>query len=594
MSSPHINCFESKSDQNHYVSDTSAKQRKIQLPMKQSDIVRKKNDDEDSNKKRFFFNYWKNRWWRQILFFLTFARKRYLVLLCFSCFLLAIKSIIFSTTSNITRNPDFNVSSPIKKRLRAIDIQSDPSIVTTGAIPFQSSNCPQPSELSSKNSYGCLRYNPLIDIQDYIKEDELFNPSSQLLQESSHLASIEVEVEEEQQQQKQQQQIEQIIQPELIQYVDEIILKHTKSTFSRLSPFNNLGILTRRGYKHGNTKVGINQDRSSIISPYFTPSTKSTATLVNNFFVAIWDGHGDDGHFFSHMVQEHLPILISNALLSHSEEMQSFSSKMLTSTSTSTSTSLLSGLTKMSDKYVEQALINSFLEMDSSLPTNKFGGCTSSIVLGIQSKLYFANVGDSQTFLISFVLPLSKTNKAANKNTSNTDDIHNFEIHIEFITKKHKPDMEEERERIERMGGTIQYPNFFDNTSRVIINRNIGQPDQTWSALAMSRSLGDSDGKAVGVISKPTVTVIDIDTIKEKYPNQKDERKRFYFVVAASDGVLDEISPNDIAKTVAESLQNGKNLHLACSQLIMTASQKWMNHGFFYRDDITIAVQQVY
>ena len=168
---------------------------------------------------------------------------------------------------------------------------------------------------------------------------------------------------------------------------------------------------------------------------------------------------------------------------------------------------------------------------------------------------------------------------------------------------------------------------------------------QGTSGLAMSRSIGDWDAGSVGVIPDPLVDVLDIQEVKTKVlehlnsaeggfeaclggmeameidPASGDiqtknkqcieysEKDIKVFAFSATDGLLDYVPSNIIAKHVARGLYNTgindedddsndasripKTTHplTSCEDLICAAAQGWQDDkGGRYRDDIAIAV----
>jgi protein phosphatase 1L len=89
-----------------------------------------------------------------------------------------------------------------------------------------------------------------------------------------------------------------------------------------------------------------------------------------------------------------------------------------------------------------------------------------------------------------------------------------------FLTKDHKPDLPEERARIESMGGRVL---------------SYGAP-RVEGILAMSRALGDTGLKPY-VSSEPRIV--------EGYPGKEND-----YAVLACDGVWDVLAPDDVIKTV--------------------------------------------
>ena len=137
------------------------------------------------------------------------------------------------------------------------------------------------------------------------------------------------------------------------------------------------------------------------------------------------------------------------------------------------------------------SFIQSFIKVDAAIPQNiTNSGCTASLLLRVQSKVYVANVGDSQSYIASY----HKKTKI---------------VQIVYITRKDKPHMEDEWKWIKAAGGTVYIPP----------KPNPGQTQRLSSrvrviGLAMSRCIGGLDEKALGIIAEPIVDVLDIDSSK--------------------------------------------------------------------------------
>ena len=161
-----------------------------------------------------------------------------------------------------------------------------------------------------------------------------------------------------------------------------------------------------------------NQDRGVLISPYYWKGdapTSESFTPTTAFFVAIFDGHGDEGHHVSRFLQKDMADRISKKLSRSTHDIGSVS--------------------------VEQALKETFIESDRQVPEvyAMNGGSTASLILRLGGKIYFANVGDSTTFVASY-----------NKRTGETKVVHR--------NRKDKPHLLDERARIEASGGKVRSP----------------------------------------------------------------------------------------------------------------------------------------
>jgi len=115
-----------------------------------------------------------------------------------------------------------------------------------------------------------------------------------------------------------------------------------------------------------------------------------------------------------------------------------------------------------------------------------------------------------------------------------------------LLSTPHKPDMKEERERIEKAGGTV----VFYGTWRVN------------SALAVSRAIGDHIMKEL-IISDPAVYDFEI--------TEDDE-----FIILASDGLWDVFSVQDAVNHVRRSLvgKGGVPSQDVCNSLLNRALEK--------------------
>ena len=296
-------------------------------------------------------------------------------------------------------------------------------------------------------------------------------------------------------------------------------LTHTKNLWT----FSHHALLTRGGNKDfGPEGVKANQDRAFIIYPFSFREHFSK----NDVLMCLFDGHGPDGHVVSHYITLHLPQILSQMLETHSPS---------------------------------DALTKTFLELEATLPPVESSGSTAVVMLRLQDTLYVANAGDSLAFVASL-------------DGDGTVD-------IIYQTKPHKPHLPEERARIENAGGQVLVPQSPEDSSRVLVFQEGGMA----LALAMSRSIGDKEGTAIGVTAEPTVDSLDLKTLAPSHEK--------LFAVAASDGLLDHVPPQEVATELAKSLfgSSPRSPLETCEQLIMTSSKRWIATGMPYRDDITVA-----
>eukprot|EP00554_Chaetoceros_debilis_P015362 CAMPEP_0194114740 /NCGR_PEP_ID=MMETSP0150-20130528/21472_1 /TAXON_ID=122233 /ORGANISM="Chaetoceros debilis, Strain MM31A-1" /LENGTH=462 /DNA_ID=CAMNT_0038805043 /DNA_START=101 /DNA_END=1485 /DNA_ORIENTATION=- len=335
--------------------------------------------------------------------------------------------------------------------------------------------------------------------------------------------------------------------------------------------------LTLIGYKGGQLTEQINQDRAFVISPYYIKTNKEQVKRL----LGVFDGHAKLGELVSEYSVVTLPQLLSKKLEIILDQAASDSS------SSDDGESFEKNEAEHPKKEIQQALVESFIELDKEAPAEKSGGCTASVVLQLGRWVYVANAGDSRSLIATY-----------NKKTS--------EVKIEYITREDKPDLPEERKRVESMGGQVYVPTpeklQMGASSRVLyVDKETGGTN----GLAMSRSIGDWAAGEKGVIPDPTVDVLDITKLTKgqcesrasvgassgetKIDNSCDEGNIEVFAVSATDGLLDFMDVDNIAKTVAQSLYEDESPHplSACESLITTAASAWWSaKNGRYRDDI--------
>lgn len=332
--------------------------------------------------------------------------------------------------------------------------------------------------------------------------------------------------------------------------------------------------LTLRGYKGGKMNDQVNQDRAFVISPFnvkvvgmdqhsispLLSAHGSNGVKNNNRLLGVFDGHAKLGELVSEYTAAGLPKVLFSKL-----------------ESTLSSTALID-----QTEIVHQALVDTFVEIDKMAPADPSGGCTASVILQLGHKIYVANAGDSRSIIATY-------NKSSCK------------VGVVYVTREDKPDLPQERARVERMGGEVYIPPperaKEGASSRVIV---MDKKTNKRHGLAMSRSIGDWEAGKVGVIPHPTVVVLDILELLENAggttaPGLASDNVGV-FAVSATDGLLDFVEIEKIVKTIAWSLYQKEEPHLlsACENLITTAAISWSKAmKGTYRDDIAIAVSKM-
>lgn len=340
--------------------------------------------------------------------------------------------------------------------------------------------------------------------------------------------------------------------------------------------------LTLIGYKGGPLQSQINQDRAVVISPFYLNNTTGTGTAntVNDtteerILLGVFDGHANRGEIVSQYTVQHIPEVLARRLKDLPEDPV------------------------MRQNATVQALRESFIEMDKTVPADPSGGCTASVVMKQDDKVYVANAGDSRSFVVVY-RPSTNVSK------------------VVYISREDKPSLPEEKARVEAMGGQVYIP--MRGTSRVVYQDPVsGAP----TGLAMSRSIGDWEAGKRGVIADPIVDVLDLNHLVTAALAGTHEKEQCFmvdeqgeideaacvsaemealmeetddvhvFAVSASDGLMDFLEASEIAKILAPSLfhKDGSHPVSACELLIFAAANAWQDaKQGRYRDDIAIAV----
>ena len=191
---------------------------------------------------------------------------------------------------------------------------------------------------------------------------------------------------------------------------------------------------------------------------------------------------------------------------------------------------------EISTETVKNGISKGFLQLDENLkqlPQWATGedrsGTTAVVVTILPDKIIWANCGDSRGILC-------RNGK------------------LEFATVDHKPYNAEEKNRIERAGGTV------------MMQRVNG-------SLAVSRALGDFDYKRASdlpateqlVSPEPEITVQDRDLSNDE------------FLLLACDGVFDVMSNDEVTAYIRHHLKLTDDLSKICSDLIDTCLNKVTN-----------------
>ncbi len=333
-------------------------------------------------------------------------------------------------------------------------------------------------------------------------------------------------------------------------------------------------VLSQQGASHK-----FNQDRGLYVSPFLSELLLSTTNDTSkSFLTAIFDGHGDLGHKVAQELVEKVPVLLG-------EKLKLALSDNNYNKGRGESHNIGIVVDKLdydsTDRAIRKALNETFLEVnEKGDPANFFlGGSTASITLRWGSRLYVANTGDSETIVVSASPPHKQQNVQQRKQQKL------WSAKVEYATRRDKANQPEERARIEKLGGKIHI-NAKGFDPRVVLHSEVAHDT---IGLAMSRSIGDWEWKAVGVTAEPTIDVIDLT----KAPLSDDDKT--IFLVAASDGFWEERKKPFYAARLAASFGKDDEGNLDASlrplyhlyDMIQKITTQNRNG---YRDDITVII----
>jgi len=332
---------------------------------------------------------------------------------------------------------------------------------------------------------------------------------------------------------------------------DDMIPKRADSTGFDRSNAEDVVVLTRKGHKF-NQEDGLrtpNQDRVLVLK-------KNGNSIIGDqdWWMGLFDGHGYYGHFVSQFVSSEF----SRRINKEWEGQNSLRSSMVE----------------------KDSLRTIFLDINRSIPDfMRSAGCTGISILKRGNSLYISNVGDSVAFVASY----DKSNSSSKKN-----------LKIIYATKPHKPNLPNERKRIEEMGGRVMESPFYGASARLMIPMTIGSQTVEFG-LAMSRSFGDLDGEKFGLSIEPDTDVLDLS---------KFDKNQDYIVVAATDGLIDfeKLSEEEVGLIMAKALTSTEQKTndlvsspgiKAARELILKSSQIWDSELGDYRDDISIVAHRL-
>ena len=255
------------------------------------------------------------------------------------------------------------------------------------------------------------------------------------------------------------------------------------------------------------------------------------------------DGHGPEGHFISKFAAEFIPSQLTN-----NPEIKA-----------------LTDPEKIYKKFKEnncRIIIQAYIAATNKLKTMEYdsseSGSTCCLIIHIGKHIICANTGDSRA-LVAY----DESGDSKNLNYLNSVP----------LSMDYKPEIPEESNRIMMAGGVVEQ--MKDDFRQPLGPYRIWARGQDYPGLAMSRSIGDLKGKAIGVIPDPGILEYDLN-------------KSTIFVLACSDGVQEFLN-NETVRDIGKSFYIQNDASAYCHELIEQSLLEWTKNDIII-DDITAVV----
>lgn len=321
--------------------------------------------------------------------------------------------------------------------------------------------------------------------------------------------------------------------------------------------------LSMRSLK-GNKESAPNQDRA------FCMSIGGAAEVFS-----VFDGHGAQGHTAADISCEALPKLLltqflrTGCLLGGLNPQDAGKNQTMREVA-ATAFKELHGFTEMitaSSIAAEKdgvdattGLCKDWMHFDA-----RASGSTATVVMMLpRQRALVAHVGDSRAVLV-------RRRRGDGRTLEGYGPWNPTEL-----TRDHKPDLQDEKARIEATGAQIV--NAGNDTFTVL---RVYTPQQTWPSINMSRSIGDLHAHTQGLSAKAEVNI---------FERLWDPDIEEAVLIVASDGIWDVMDPVMAAETAFNSQQSGND---PAAGLAADALDRWMRRGLTgsYTDDITVVVK---
>jgi len=190
----------------------------------------------------------------------------------------------------------------------------------------------------------------------------------------------------------------------------------------------------------------------------------------------------------------------------------------------------------------------------------RYSGSTCTSVLMVGKRLYVANLGDSRIILLK---------QGHNKDLPIEED-----IEVKQISKDHNLKDDEERARVIKEGGRIDF--YRDKFGNQLGPPRVWLQTEHSPGLAMTRSFGDALAHSIGCTSTPDVTEIKLHS-------------RDKMLILASDGIWEFLSNLDVG-LIVYPFYLANDPEGAAEHLMRAAHDQWSAQESGSIDDITCVI----
>jgi serine/threonine protein phosphatase PrpC len=180
------------------------------------------------------------------------------------------------------------------------------------------------------------------------------------------------------------------------------------------------------------------------------------------------------------------------------------------------------------------------------------GGTVSVSLLLTEKSIVVANTGDSRCIFIQKGAPSADelTQGMSQLSLNESDGAYV----VTALSLDHTPDDASEKKRLQGMGATLVDTEYEGTMGEAVTKTKIEGKDGTH--VAFSRSFGDFDFSQSGMISTPTVQVLERDFTRDAY------------IVLACDGVWDAKSNEDVGRMVVEEMAKESEVTAAALEAV--------------------------